>query len=294
MRCIARTESTNDSPFERFSVFVCTNWGDKCQVLVRKGDAGRWRTVKSELRTDHWGTYLRTEVSHFCRFTWGTRNNPSDPARLESSDKKGMIEVQNATDDEVYFVLVPVSFDSDKTSRVTYTGNIGFGVPGVSLRATGGSAFESEEKSHMLPAGFTPDDISVAAGGKFQFSPPPGSSQGKLLVATITEGSQAGLCARVVVLHGKFNTPQGKRRVILPICLKSKSSISARLGPNDIPVNMVMIMAGMGSTTTSSTEALSPLSSTPSMAPRSTVATATVPYRPAQRRDTSTRSCPIS
>lgn len=243
---------------------------------------------------DQWGTYLRAEVSHFCRFTWGTKINSSDPARLESCNKKGVIEAQNATEDEIYFVLVPVSFDSDKTSRVTYTGNISFGVAGLSFGAAGGSSYESAVKSHMLPAGFIPDEISVPAGGKVQFLPPPGAAQGKLLVATITEECQAGLSVKVIVLHGKLNTPEGKRRVILPICLKSKSRISARLGPNDIPVEMVMIMAGMGPKTATITEAPSPPSSTASVAPPSTVSPVFVPPRSAQSQGNTTRGCPIS
>lgn len=169
-----------------------------------------------------------------------------------------MIEVQNATDVELFFVLVPVLFDSDRTCRVTYTGNIGFGTAGVTVQAGGSSDNERAEKSHMLPAGFTPDDVSVAPGGKFYFCPPPKSKEGKLLVATISEESQAGLTVKVVVLHGKFNTPTGKRRVILPIFLQGKSRICARLGPDDVPVEMVMIMAGLGSKTTSPTVALSP------------------------------------
>lgn len=263
-------------------------------MLVRKGGGGGWKTIKSNVRVDRWGTYVRAAVSHFCLFTWGTKVNPSDPARLESCQKRNMIEVQNATEEEIYFVLVPVSFDSDKMSRVTYTGSIGFGLPGISVEASGGMGYESAVKTHLLPAGFTPDDISVAAGGTFQFSPPAGASEGKLLVATITENSQAGLSVKIVVLHGKFNTPKGKRRVILPVCLKSKSRTSARLGPNDIPVNMVMIMAGMGSQTTSVTEALSPRSSTPSAMPSSRVVSPYLPPRSGRRRDVTTGNCEIS
>lgn len=207
---------------------------------------------------DEWGTYMRAAVSDFCYFTCGTSNHPGDPVRLEDSANTGMIEVQNATTTELFVVLVPVSFDSDITSRVTYTGNIGFGAAGVTVDVGGGLGHERVVKSHILPAGFTPDDVSIARGGTFPFNPPAQSGEGKLLVATISEEAQAGATVKVVVLHGKFGIPAGKRTVILPVFLQGKSQIGARLGPDDVPVEMVMIMAGLGSKTTSPTVALSP------------------------------------
>lgn len=222
-------------------------------MLVFKGEGKRWLQVESEVREDEWGTYLRAAVSDFCFFLCGRKINPGDPARLEDSDEKDMIEVENATAVEIFFVLVPVVFDSDRTCSVTYTGNIGFGVVGVSLEAGLGSAGARSVKCHLLPAGFMPDDVSVPAGGNFAFSPPPNSAEGKLLIATISEDSQAGEPVKSVVLHGKFITPRGRRRVILPSFLHSKSQISATLGPDDVPVNMVMIMAGLGSKVTGPT-----------------------------------------
>lgn len=228
------------------------------QVLVCKNKGEEWRKVNSEVRHDEWGTYLRATVSDFCFFTCGRKVHPSDPARLEDSDQRDMIEVENATAVELFFVLVPVVFDSDRTASVTYTGTIGVGAAGVSLQAGLGSSDASAVKCHLLPAGFTPDDVSVAAGGNFFFYPPANSTEGKLLIATISEDSQAGLPVKSVVLHGKFITPAGRRRVILPMFLQSRSQISARLGPDDVPVNMVMIMAGMGSKSTNTTMTSTP------------------------------------
>lgn len=251
------------------------------------------------MHVDDWGTYLRAAVSDFCLFTCGSDVHPGDPARLEDCAEDGMIEVLNATDVELFFVLVPVLFDSDRTSRVTYTGNIGFGAAGVTLQAGGTSDHENAEKCHMLPAGFTPDDVSVAPGGKFYFCPPPNSNEGKLLIATISEDSQAGLSVKVVVLHGKFNTPTGKRRVILPVFLQGKSRISA-LGPDDVPVEMVMVMAGLGSKTTSPTVVLSPEDSMHMAAGMSTAGvlpplpTPVVPPPATHSRRDTTRRCAIS
>ena len=232
--------------------------GLKRKVLVCKDEADGWRKVKSEVRVDEWGTYMRAAISDFCFFICGRELHPGDPVRLEDSADDGMIEVQNATNAELFVVLVPVSFDSDRTSRVTYTGSIGFGVAGVTFEAGGSSGRESEVKSHILPAGFIPDDVSIPSGGTFPFNPPAQSGEGKLLIATIAEDSQAGASIKVVVLHGKFSTPAGKRRIILPVFLQGKSRISARLGPDDCPVEMVMIMAGLGSKTNSPTVAISP------------------------------------
>ena len=270
----------------------------QCQVLVRKGEGNGWRKLKSEVREDQWGTHMRVAVSDFCFFVCARKIHPSDPARLESCDNRQMIEVQNATGVELYIVLVPVSFSSDRTSRVTYTGSIGVGVTGLTVNAGAGSSNETAEKSYMLPAGLTPDDVSIAAGGKFHFEPPPDATKGKLLIATIAEDSQAGDTVRVVVLHGKFITSVGIRRVILPSFLQSKSRISARLGPDDIPVNMVMIMAGLGSKdgrfTVSSTPVDTFQSSMDSVAPLSTVVSAPVsPPSGSSRRSTS-RRCSIS
>lgn len=222
-------------------------------MLVRKGSGEGWRNVEAEVHEDEWGTYLRAAVSDFCFFVCGRKLHPGDPARLEASDERDMIEVENATAVEIFFVLVPVVFDSDRTCSVTYTGNIGFGAAGVALEAGLSSAGASAVKCHLLPAGFTPDDVSVPAGGNFAFYPPPNSTEGKLLIATISEDSQAGAPVKIVILHGKFVTPAGRRRVILPIFLQSKSQISATLGHDDVPVNMVMIMAGLGSKSSGST-----------------------------------------
>lgn len=230
----------------------------KRKVLVCKDEAEGWQKIKSEVRVDEWGTYMRAAVSDFCLFTCGRQVHPGDPVLLEDSAEDGMIEVQNATNAELFVVLVPVSFDSDRTSRVTYTGNIGFGTAVGTLTAGGGAGHESGVKSHILPAGFIPDDISNAPGGTFPFNPPVKSDEGKLLIATISEESQAGISTKVVVLHGKFRTPAGKRRVILPVFLQGKSRINARLGHDDCPVEMVMIMAGLGSKTSSPTVAISP------------------------------------
>lgn len=207
---------------------------------------------------DRRGAYVRAAVDDFCWFTCGTVINRNDPVRLERCREKHSIEVENATAVEIYLVLVPVAFDSDKTSHVTYTGSISFCVPGGTIEAGGGLDHEHAVKRHLLPAGFTPDEISVLPGGIFSFAPPPGARQAKLLVATITEEVHAGLSVRVVVLHNKFNTREGRRRVILPACLQTKSKTSARLGRDDIPVNMVMILAGLGSNVTSSTAESTP------------------------------------
>lgn len=189
-----------------------------------------------------------------------TNVHPSDPLRIEDSEEKGMIEVHNATGVELYLVLVPVSCDSEKTSRVQFTGNNGFGAP----RSV--SDHDCAVKTYMLPAGFTPDDVVVPAGGTFLFSPPPGEAQAKLLVATLSEESHAGTSVRVVVLHGRFNTRTGKRRVVFPTFLESRSKLYARLGPDDNPVDAVMIMAGLASTTASSTLSPTPQDGTLSVA----------------------------
>lgn len=273
------------------------------QVLVCKHEGEGWRKVKSEVRHDEWGTYLRATVSDFCFFTCGRKVHPSDPARLEDSDQRDMIEVENATAVELLFVLVPVVFDSDRTASVTYTGTIGVGAAGVSLQAGLGSSGASAVKCHLLPAGFTSDDVSVAPGGKFFFFPPANSTEGKLLIATISEDAQAGLPVKVVVLHGKFITPAGRRRVILPMFLEGQSRVSARLGPDDVPVNIVMIMAGMGSkstiTTTTSTQQqdalvveVRPLEV--SGEPHPAVEATAVPPPAAQGRGGTTQSCVIS
>ena len=85
--------------------------------------------------------------------------------------------------------------------------------------------------------------------------------------------------------------------MILPSFLQSKSRISARLGPDDIPVNMVMIMAGLGSKdgrSTVSTQMDTFQSSMASVAPLSTVVSAPVsPPAGSSRRSTS-RKCSIS
>lgn len=271
-------------------------------MLVCKDKGKGWRTVKSKVREDEWGTYMHASVSDFCFFVCGREIHPSDPARIENCEQKGMIEVRNATDVELYLVLVPVSFTSDNTNRVTYTGKIGVGVAGVSLNAGISSGHESVENSYMLPAGLTPDDVSVPAGGTFHFEPPPDATKGKLLIATIAEEVQAGIAVRVVVLHGKFITSVGKRRVILPSFLQSKSRISARLGPDDIPVNMVMIMAGLGSNDLSFTAASTPedtvrreaRSAVASVAPSSTAISAAVSPATSRSRSRTFRGCGVS
>ncbi|CAM9234188.1 unnamed protein product, partial [Laminaria digitata] len=108
------------------------------QVLVRKEGAEGWRKVKSEVHVDDWGTYMRAAVSDFCRFTWGRCIHRNDPAPLEHSKLKGVIEVQNGTTVELFFVLVPVSFDSENMSHVAYTGNIGLSAAGVAFEVGGG------------------------------------------------------------------------------------------------------------------------------------------------------------
>lgn len=254
------------------------------------------------MRGDGWGTYLRAEISDFCFFVCGREIHPSDPTRLEDCENKGVIEVQNATDVELYLVLVPVSFSSDNMSKVTYTGNIGVGFAGVTLAAGVGSAHESANKSHMLPAGLSPDEISVAAGGTFQFEPPAEAKQGKLLIATITEDSQTGFSVKVVVYHTRFVVSVGKRRVILPICLQSKSSITARLGPDDTPATMVMIMGGLGSKGMGSTVVTTPedafhLTARSSMASAeapATLTSAVVPPAPTQRQNGAMPGCGVS
>lgn len=273
-----------------------------CQVLVRKDDDRGWRKIESQVRKDQRGTYVRAAVRDFCFFVCGRQIHPSDPARIENCGEKGMIEVQNATGVDLYLVLVPVSFSSDRTCHVTYTGKIGFGVAGLSFGAGVCSDHESVEKSYLLPAGLTPDEVSVPAGGKFHFEPPPDATRGKLLIATIAENSQAGLSARVVVLHGKFITSIGKRRVILPSFLESKSRISATLGPDDIPVNMVMILAGLGSKAGRSTVASTPENTFPRtarsslayVAPPPTVVSAAGPSTPTPRRNGAAPGCGVS
>lgn len=263
-------------------------------MLVCKDKAKGWHKVKSEVGEDEWGTYLRAAVGDFCLFTCGRRLHPSDPARLEDCEEKDMIEVENATAVELYLVLVPVVFDSDRLFSVTYTGNIGVGGAGAMLEARRSFGSTSEVKCHLLPAGFTPDDVSVAAGGKFYFYPPPNSTQGKLLIATILEDSQEGVPVKVVVLHGKFITPSGRRRVILPIFLQSKSQISAMLGPDDTPVNMVMIMAGLGSKPSSDTVASPPSQDTHPVS-SGRIVTNEAPLSPArQSRGGTTATCQIS
>lgn len=97
-------------------------------MTVRKDEAKGWRKIDSEVREGEWGTYTRAAVSDVCFFVCEREIHPSDPSRPEDCQDKGIIEVQNATDVELYLVLVPVSLNSDNTSKVTYTGNIGLGV----------------------------------------------------------------------------------------------------------------------------------------------------------------------
>lgn len=146
-------------------------------MLVREEGAGDWHEASSEMRVDDWRTYVRAAVSGFSFWTLGSKVYPSnDPAPVEHCRSKYVIEVLNATDDEVYFVLVPATFTSDISCHVTYTGSIGVSVAGVAVDAAGSSGKESAEKRHLIPVGFTPDDMSVPAGGKFPFVPQSGET----------------------------------------------------------------------------------------------------------------------